>query len=34
MLGYKMNGALGFHDPKVRGTSLSPSAAEGEPAIS
>jgi hypothetical protein len=35
MLGYKMNGALGFHDPKVRGKSPSPSAAvEGEPAIS
>jgi hypothetical protein len=34
MLGFKMNGALGFHDPKVRRQSLSPSAAEGEPAVS
>jgi ectoine hydroxylase-related dioxygenase (phytanoyl-CoA dioxygenase family) len=34
MLGYKMNGALGFHDPTVRGKPLSPTAAEGEPALS
>ena len=24
MIGYKMNGALGFHDPRVRAESLSP----------
>jgi ectoine hydroxylase-related dioxygenase (phytanoyl-CoA dioxygenase family) len=26
MLGYKMNGALGFHDPRVRATSMTPTA--------
>jgi hypothetical protein len=26
MIGYRMNGALGFHDPRVRAESLVPSA--------
>jgi Phytanoyl-CoA dioxygenase (PhyH) len=30
MLGYKMNGALGFHDPRVRAESLSPTASVAE----
>ena len=34
MLGYKMNGALGFHDATVRRKSVSPSAAQTEPALS
>ena len=30
MIGYKMNGALGFHDPRLRAESLSPTASVAE----